>query len=105
MSPPLFRLEVVTPESPVLSEDVQSLVAPGEDGYLGVLASHAPLLTALKTGDLKITRAGGEEVHYAITGGFMEVTGRAAVVLADNIELKNADAGETVASPSQRREV
>ena len=105
MSPPLFRLEVVTPESPVLSEDVQSLVAPGEDGYLGVLAHHAPLLTALKAGDLKITRAAGEEVHYSIIGGFMEVTGTAAVVLADGIELKDADSAEAAASPSQGREV
>ena len=104
MSPPLFRLEVVTPESPVLSEDVQSLVAPGEDGYLGVLAHHAPLLTALKAGDLKITRAGGEEAHYSITGGFMEVTGTAAVVLADGITLENVDSAEMRPSSSGRRE-
>lgn len=104
MSPPLFRLEVVTPESRVLSEDVQSLVAPGEDGYLGVLANHAPLLTALKAGDLKITRAGGEDAYYSITGGFMEVTGKAAVVLADGIEPKAADAGPAAASRSQRQE-
>ena len=89
MSPPLFRLEVVTPESPLLSEDVESVVAPGEDGYLGVLAHHAPLVTALGSGDLKITRPGGEEVHYAITGGFMEVSAAATVVLADRIESKS----------------
>ena len=92
MSPPLFRLEVVTPESPVLSEEVQSLVAPAEDGYLGVLAHHAPLLTALRAGDLKVTRAAGEEVHYAITGGFMEVARNAAVVLADGLTQARAAA-------------
>jgi F-type H+-transporting ATPase subunit epsilon len=86
VSPPPFRLDVVTPESPLLSEDVESLVAPGEDGYLGVLAHHAPLVTALGPGDLKITRPGGEEVHYSITGGFMEVSAAATVVLADRIE-------------------
>jgi F-type H+-transporting ATPase subunit epsilon len=88
MSPPVFRLEVVTPESPLLSEQVQAVIAPGEDGYLGVLAHHAPLLTALGPGDLKVTRADGEEVHYAITGGFMEVGSDAAVVLADQIQVK-----------------
>jgi F-type H+-transporting ATPase subunit epsilon len=88
MSPPLFRLEVVTPESPVLSEEVQSLVAPGEDGYLGVLAHHAPLLTALREGEVRVTRAGGEEVRYRIGGGFMEVADNTATVLADSIEVE-----------------
>jgi F-type H+-transporting ATPase subunit epsilon len=89
VSPPPFRLEVVTPESPLLSEEVESVVAPGADGYLGVLAHHAPLVTALGSGDLKIRRAGGEEVHYEITGGFMEVGAAATVVLADRVESKD----------------
>ena len=51
-----FRLEIVTPEKIVFSEDVVSLVAPAENGYLGVLAGHAPLLCTLKPGEIRIRR-------------------------------------------------
>ena len=88
MSDKTFRLEVVTPERVVIADDtVTSLVAPGVEGYLGVLANHAALLTQLKVGELDIKRADGSEKAVAIGGGFMEVEGNTAIMLADTAEL------------------
>lgn len=84
-----FRLEIVTPEKIVFSEDVVSLVAPAENGYLGVLAGHAPLLCSLKPGEIKIRRESGE-LLYATSGGFMEVTQKKATVLSESAEPPDA---------------
>jgi F-type H+-transporting ATPase subunit epsilon len=84
-----FRLEIVTPEKTVFSEDVVSLVAPAENGYLGVLAGHAPLLCALKPGEIKIRREAGE-LLYATSGGFMEVTPKKTSILSESAEAPEA---------------
>lgn len=80
-----MRLEIVTPERVVFSEDVDFVVAPGFDGYLGVLPNHAPLITALEIGELKI-KQGGQEHKMAISGGFFEVKENKVTVLADTAE-------------------
>lgn len=80
-----FRLEVVTAERAVYSEDVDLVTVPGIDGELGILPHHAPLLTALSYGELLI-RKGGEETSIAIGGGFLEVRPDKVVVLADMAE-------------------
>jgi len=80
-----FKLEIVTPEKIVFSEDVVSLVAPAEEGYLGVLAGHAPLLCALKPGEIKIRRESGEML-YATSGGFMEVMPKKTSILCESAE-------------------
>ncbi len=71
----------------MLSEDVQETIAPGADGYLGVLAGHAPLMTSLLPGEVKVTLADGRTTsHIVIKGGFMEVSKAGVVVLADSAE-------------------
>ena len=80
-----FRLEIVTPEKLVFSEDITSLVIPAEEGYLGVLAGHAPLLASLKPGEIKIKRDGGETL-YATSGGFMEVLPTKTTILCESAE-------------------
>lgn len=83
-----FRLEIVTPERMVVADDtVTSIVAPGSEGYLGVLAGHAPLLTELTVGEIDITRADNSEMAIATSGGFMEVGGNKVIILADTAEL------------------
>ncbi len=83
----MFKLSIVTPEKTILEADCTSLVLPGSDGYLGVLTDHAPLITALKPGELKVVGVGSDEVrHFAITGGFFEVSNNHATILADAIE-------------------
>jgi F-type H+-transporting ATPase subunit epsilon len=80
-----IKLEVVTAEKSVLSEDVDVVVAPGSEGELAVLPHHAPLMTALSPGELR-ARKGGEEIVLCIGGGFMEVRPDRVIVLADAAE-------------------
>ena len=80
-----MRLEIVTAERSVYSEDVNVLVAPGIDGELGILPRHAPLLTALKPGEIRVVK-GVEESYISVSGGFMEVLGNKVIILADTAE-------------------
>ncbi len=84
-----FKLEVITPSRVVFSEDdVTSVVAPGVEGYLGVLANHAPLMTALAIGHIDFKRVDGSADEMAVSGGFMEVFENTVTVLAETAELK-----------------
>ena len=80
-----MRLEIVTAERVVYSEDVNILVAPGIDGELGILPRHAPLLTVLKPGEIRVVKD-GEETYMAVSGGFLEVLGNKVTILADTAE-------------------
>jgi len=79
------RLDIVTAERVVFSEDVDAVIAPGIEGQLGILPHHAPLMTTLMPGEL-LVRKGGEEFSLAITGGFVEVRPDRIIVLADAAE-------------------
>ena len=79
------RLDIVTAERAVYSEDVDVVIAPGVEGQLGILPHHTPLMTALQAGELRV-RKGGGEVSLAISGGFLEVRPDSIVVLADTAE-------------------
>jgi F-type H+-transporting ATPase subunit epsilon len=80
-----FRLEIVSAERAVYADDVDALIAPGTEGQLTVLPHHAPLLTQLQPGEITV-RKGGQETAMAVTGGFLEVLGNHAVILADAAE-------------------
>ena len=80
-----IRLDIVTAERVVFSEDVDVVVAPGVEGQLGILPHHAPLMTTLQVGELRV-RKGGEEFSLAISGGFLEVRPDRVIVLADTAE-------------------
>jgi len=82
-----FKLEIVTPERCVLAMDAVSLIVPGSEGYLGILADHAPIITELTLGKVTIKDEGGRETNLAITGGFMEARGNVVRLLADSAEL------------------
>ena len=80
-----MRLDIVTAERVVYSEDVDVVVAPGVEGQLGILPHHAPLMTTLQAGELRV-RKGREEFFLAISGGFLEVRPDRVIVLADAAE-------------------
>src|SRR4030043_706916 len=80
-----FKLEIVTAERLVFSEDIDALVAWGVEGQLGILPHHAPLMTMLQPGDLMI-RKNKEEEYLAISGGFLEVRPDKVIILADACE-------------------
>lgn len=82
----MFKLSVVTPEKVVLDQDVRAMIAPGSEGYLGVLTDHAPLITGLIPGKLTITEPDNSQMDYVLSGGFLEVSNNIATILADAIE-------------------
>ncbi|MCS6776910.1 MAG: F0F1 ATP synthase subunit epsilon [Chloroherpetonaceae bacterium] len=82
-----FPLELVTPERMLFSDQVQMVRAPGVEGSFGVLAHHAPMLTELTTGLIKLVLADGREAFIATSGGFLQVTREKVIILADTAEL------------------
>jgi len=80
-----IKLDVVTAEKEVYSDDVDMVLAPGIEGVLGILPQHTPLMTMLQPGEL-IARKGAEEYSLAVSGGFLEVRPDRIIVLADSAE-------------------
>jgi F-type H+-transporting ATPase subunit epsilon len=79
------KLDIVTAEREVFSDDVDEVVAPGVEGQLGILPHHAPLMTTLSPGEL-LVKKGGEEFYLAVSGGFIEVRPDHIIILADAAE-------------------
>ena len=97
------RLDIVTPEKVVFSEEIEFIVAPGAAGELGVLPEHAPLVTALKVGVMRVQQ-GGKFFKVAVSGGFMEVKNSRVVVLADTAERADQINIERAKEAKQRAE-
>ena len=85
-----FTLSILTPEKTVFEGPVEYVQVPGTEGYLGVLANHAALVTALAEGTLTMRAPSGVESKVGVSGGFFEVSHNQATVLADAVtgELK-----------------
>ncbi len=81
-----FELEVATPERLLVKEQVTEAELPGKEGYMGVLAGHAPLLSALGAGLLTYDGGSGGKQVLVIDGGFVEVFDNHVRVLADSAE-------------------
>ena len=84
--PPLYTLTVVGPDHRVYEGKVAGLVAPGSDGYFGVLARHAPMVAELTAGELTVVDQEGERKWFAVSGGFLEVGWQEVTVLVDAAE-------------------
>ncbi|RPI98972.1 MAG: F0F1 ATP synthase subunit epsilon [Desulfobacteraceae bacterium] len=81
-----IRLEVVTPEKIVVSEEAQIVMAPGVLGEFGVLIGHTPFLTALKNGAVRFNDSKGDEHSIFVSGGFAEVLPDQVTILAESAE-------------------
>ncbi|HTL99619.1 MAG TPA: ATP synthase F1 subunit epsilon [Candidatus Omnitrophota bacterium] len=81
-----FTFRLVTPQRIVFEGPVVSIQAPGSEGYLGVLAHHAPLITMLKDGRLEMRDPSGRVTAWHVTGGFLEVSNNRASALADSAD-------------------
>ena len=81
--PTKLTLEIVTPDRSLVREEVDEVVVPCSEGYLGVLPGHTPLLAMLKVGELWF-RIGQDKQYVAIAGGFVEVLPDRVTVLAHN---------------------
>ncbi len=80
-----FHLSVLTPDRSVFDGEVEYVQVPGTEGYLGVLAHHAALITGLAAGTLTIRNAAGVTQQLGVAGGFFEVGQNQATVLADAV--------------------
>ena len=81
-----LRLDIVTPDKVVLNAEVDYVGAEGVDGQFGLLPQHAPMLTALKVGDLYYRQ--GSETHWVfVSGGFVQISDNKVTVLAESAEL------------------
>jgi len=96
-----LKLEIVTPEAKVYSDDVEMVTLPGVEGEMGIYPQHVPLLTQIVPGEI-IARKGGQDFFLAIGEGFVEVTGEHVSILADMaIRAENID--EAKAEEARRR--
>lgn len=100
-----FRLTVLTEEKAVLDETVVSLIAPGSEGYLGVLRNHAALVTGLIPGKVTLTRPSRDPEAFAVSGGFLEIRHNTVTLLADALEpVKEIDVPRAEAAAARARE-
>lgn len=99
--PMTIHCDIVSAEAGIFSGLVESLVATGEVGELGVNYGHAPLLTALVPGPVRITLQNGEEQVYYVSGGFLEVQPGVVSILADTA-IRAADVDEAAAEDARR---
>jgi F-type H+-transporting ATPase subunit epsilon len=100
-----LKLEIVTPESIIYSEDVEMVTLPGSEGEAGIYPNHVPLMTKVQAGEIIVNRGGTEEV-VAIGEGFAEITGDHIAILTDNAanssDIDEAAAEEARAKAEQR---
>ncbi|MEO9965593.1 MAG: ATP synthase F1 subunit epsilon [Reichenbachiella sp.] len=81
-------LEIITPDESVFEGEVDSAIFPGSDGSFQILNDHAPLVSSVGKGDVKIVRQQEnkpEEIHFSIDGGVVEVLNNKILVLAESI--------------------
>jgi F-type H+-transporting ATPase subunit epsilon len=98
-----LQLEIVTPEKLAYADEVDSVVLPGSEGELGVLPHHAPLISTLGAGELRL-RKGGQEESFAIVGGFLQVLPTKVVVMAETADMASEIDLERAQAARQRAE-
>jgi F-type H+-transporting ATPase subunit epsilon len=96
-----LKLEIVTPEAKIYSEDVEMVTLPGSEGEMGVYPMHVPLMTHVNSGEL-VVRRDGQDHFLAIGEGFVEITGDHVAVLTD-MAMKADDIDETKAEEARKR--
>ncbi len=102
-----LKVDIVTQERRVYSaDDVEILTAPGTEGEMGIYARHAPLITALQDGVMRVRHLSGQDEVLAIHGGFMEVLPDRVTVLADVAErAEEIDAARAEAARKRAEEL
>lgn len=78
-----MHLEIITPDKKLFEDEVKSVTVPGTDGSLGILDRHAPLISALKKGVVKVTDKTSTRHNFQINGGVVEILNNRVIVLAE----------------------
>ncbi len=82
-----FMCDIVTPAAKLLSCEAEMVVVPGVEGEMGFLAGHAPLVSVLADGEIRLTpAAGGDVQRFEVKGGYVQVTDDKVIILADSAE-------------------
>ncbi|MER8386946.1 F0F1 ATP synthase subunit epsilon [Mesorhizobium sp. M0166] len=82
--PEAFKFELVSPERLLVSEQVESVVIPGAEGEMTVMAHHAPVMTTIKPGVVTLRTAQGKEERYVVFGGFADIVPAGCTLLAES---------------------
>jgi F-type H+-transporting ATPase subunit epsilon len=96
-----LKLEIVTPESKVYSEDVDMVTLPGVEGEMGIFPMHVPLMTQLTAGEIGV-RKDGQDFFLAVGDGFVEITGDKVAILTD-MAIKAESIDEAQAEEARKR--
>ena len=96
-----LKLEIVTPEAKIYSEDVDMVTLPGVEGEMGIYPMHVPLMTQLSAGEL-VARKDGQDHFLAIGEGFVQITGERVAVMTD-MAIKAGDIDEVKAEEARKR--
>ncbi len=101
-----IRVEIVSAEGEIFSGDAEMLFAPAQMGELGIAPRHAPLLTHLKPGEVRVQTGDGEEQFFYVTGGILEIQPHLVTVLADSaLHGDQLDEEAALAARNRAREV
>ena len=79
-----FQFELVSPERLLVSEQVESVVIPGAEGEMTVMAKHAPVMTTIKPGVVTVKTASGAQERYVVFGGFADILPSGCTLLAES---------------------
>jgi len=96
-----LKLEIVTPEAKIYSEDVDMVTLPGVEGEMGIYPMHVPLLTQVAPGEV-VALKGGQDFHLAVGEGFAQITGERVAILTD-MAIRAEDIDETRAEEARKR--
>ena len=99
-----LNLEIVTPSKSAFKGEVKSITVPGTKGRFQVLKNHAPIISTLDIGMIKVDLPDGKENYYSTAGGTIEVLDNKVLVLADSIELVSEIDEERALAAKQRAE-
>lgn len=100
-----FKFELVSPERLLVSAEVQSVVIPGAEGEMTVLAKHAPVMTTIKPGVVTVKLVSGEEERYVVFGGFADIVPSGCTLLAESATaVKDIDRTELARRIKEARE-
>ena len=97
-----LHIDIVSAEAEIYSGTVTMVYAPADMGEVGIAPRHAPLLTRLKPGEVRVTTQEGEELSFFVSGGMLEVQPHVVTVLADTA-IRAADLDEAQAMEARER--
>ncbi len=99
-----LNLDIITPSKSVFKGEVKSITVPGTKGRFQVLKNHAPIISTLEIGMIKVDLNDSKSNYYSTTGGTIEVLNNQIIVLADSIELVDEIDEDRAAKAKQRAE-